>query len=110
MKNFTLGLALIFLVFNGCGGGSGGGSCPDVQTADEYGVIGPDYVFICEGCASGSEEFTCEDETLTITCLDGILTDDDGISGYASTDDCTEGSVACFNGAINTSCLDTESE
>lgn len=103
-RGLTVLAAAVFLSFFGCGGGSSG-SCPDVQDAEDAGVFGADSVVNCEGCSSGSESFTCESDSLTVECEDGQIA-----GSFASTSDCTEGTVTCFNGAINTSCIDTASE
>lgn len=102
-------LFLFAIAAGGCGGG-GSGSCPEVQDASDAGIIGADSVVSCEGCSSGSQTFTCGTDSLTISCSGGIIEDDDGVAGFASTTDCTEGTVTCFNGANNTSCIDTASE
>lgn len=98
---------LLLLGLVACGGGGGSGSCPNVQSGVDAGWPTIDEVANCEGCSSGSEVFTCSGSTdvLTITCANNQIE-----GTFASTSDCTEGGVSCFNGAINVSCVDTASE
>lgn len=127
-----LSLMVIF-VASDCGSGgdsSGGGSgCSDFTSGDlEANCVGSgsDLPDVSEassaranvGCSGRTTDnadsviFTCSstEDTLTVWCTDGVLVDNDGVSGFASTSNCEDGTVSCFNGAINTSCSDTTTE
>lgn len=123
---------IMLFVGNGCGSDSASGSgsgCSDFSSGDlEANCVGSgsDLPDVSEsssdratvGCAGRTTDnadsvvFTCSStgESLTVWCNGGILEDDDNVSGFASTSNCEDGTVSCFNGAINTSCTDTTTE
>ncbi|MBI4238434.1 MAG: hypothetical protein HY696_08460 [Deltaproteobacteria bacterium] len=104
-------VVLLMATACGSGGGSSSGSgCPNVVVGTEAGWPTIDEVANCEGCSSGSYTFTCSGESRTVTCVNGEIKDNAAGTFFGSTGDCTEGGLSCFNGAVNTSCVDTASE
>lgn len=121
-------LSIFVLMIGGScgGGGSGGGGsgCTEVSSDDlsvdcssssspDISEASTDRVNVgCAGHSSGSATITCDStgDSLTVSCNNGIIEDNDGVSGFASTSNCEDGQVSCFNGAINTTCVDTTTE
>ena len=116
---------LVLFIGGDCGGGGSGSGCNEVESGDlSVACSSSDAPDISEasssdrvdvGCAghsSGSATITCAStsESLTVSCNGGIIEDDDAVSGFASTSNCEDGQVSCFNGAINTTCVDTTTE